>query len=270
MTTAAAGLTDEQCDAIRNECNREWIALPISEYHYPPWEHRLIRAGFAAAQVPREPVAWLYSWIGDGTPATVCQLKRWKPASWDEQSWVESPLYDAAQPAAQDHPEEYMCPNCVTPWKCNGPHIPQDQSGETQDVSAEKALIPDESTRHADGTKLSSPVSPDPYADLLRRLDMIYDTDEIRNGYRDVRWEAAAAIRALQDELADARRDVDTVIHANAGKGTRMLRAEADAKALREALRDGINLVGGLHGISNDIPQLAWLKAARAALKGAA
>jgi len=18
---------------------------------------------------------------------------------------------------------EYMCPNCVTPWKCNGPHI---------------------------------------------------------------------------------------------------------------------------------------------------
>lgn len=20
---------------------------------------------------------------------------------------------------------EYMCPNCVTPWKCNGPHDPQ-------------------------------------------------------------------------------------------------------------------------------------------------
>jgi hypothetical protein len=20
---------------------------------------------------------------------------------------------------------EYMCPNCVTPWKCNGPHIPE-------------------------------------------------------------------------------------------------------------------------------------------------
>ena len=19
----------------------------------------------------------------------------------------------------------YMCPNCVTPWKCNGPHIPE-------------------------------------------------------------------------------------------------------------------------------------------------
>lgn len=19
--------------------------------------------------------------------------------------------------------DEYMCPNCVTPWKCNGPHI---------------------------------------------------------------------------------------------------------------------------------------------------
>lgn len=23
----------------------------------------------------------------------------------------------------QDWPEDYMCENCVTPWKCNGPHI---------------------------------------------------------------------------------------------------------------------------------------------------
>jgi hypothetical protein len=22
--------------------------------------------------------------------------------------------------------EDYMCPFCVTPWKCNGPHIDQD------------------------------------------------------------------------------------------------------------------------------------------------
>ena len=21
--------------------------------------------------------------------------------------------------------DEYMCPNCVTPWKCNGPHVPE-------------------------------------------------------------------------------------------------------------------------------------------------
>ena len=24
----------------------------------------------------------------------------------------------------QPDPTEYLCPNCVTPWKCNGPHIP--------------------------------------------------------------------------------------------------------------------------------------------------
>ena len=23
------------------------------------------------------------------------------------------------------HSDEYLCPNCVTPWKCNGPHIPE-------------------------------------------------------------------------------------------------------------------------------------------------
>lgn len=22
--------------------------------------------------------------------------------------------------------DDYMCPFCVTPWKCNGPHIPED------------------------------------------------------------------------------------------------------------------------------------------------
>lgn len=21
--------------------------------------------------------------------------------------------------------DDYMCPNCVTPWKCNGPHVPK-------------------------------------------------------------------------------------------------------------------------------------------------
>ena len=23
------------------------------------------------------------------------------------------------------HDPEYLCPNCCTPWKCNGPHIPE-------------------------------------------------------------------------------------------------------------------------------------------------
>lgn len=32
------------------------------------------------------------------------------------------------QPYYGDDPEydpDYMCPNCVTPWKCNGPHVPE-------------------------------------------------------------------------------------------------------------------------------------------------
>ena len=50
-----AGLTDAECDDIRNECNRKWLAIPV-HVDRPPWEHWLIRAGFAAAQaVPREP-----------------------------------------------------------------------------------------------------------------------------------------------------------------------------------------------------------------------
>jgi hypothetical protein len=29
-----------------------------------------------------------------------------------------------AAPSGED-----MCPNCVTPWKCNGPHVPSDTEG---------------------------------------------------------------------------------------------------------------------------------------------
>lgn len=28
---------------------------------------------------------------------------------------------------------DYMCPNCVTPWKCNGPHIPEVPHAEDED-----------------------------------------------------------------------------------------------------------------------------------------
>jgi hypothetical protein len=30
---------------------------------------------------------------------------------------------------------DYMCPNCVTPWKCNGPHIPEPDASWTFTVA---------------------------------------------------------------------------------------------------------------------------------------
>lgn len=30
---------------------------------------------------------------------------------------------------AQDLGVDYMCPNCVTPWKCNGPHLSPGEAG---------------------------------------------------------------------------------------------------------------------------------------------
>ena len=29
-----------------------------------------------------------------------------------------------------DDYDDYMCPNCVTPWKCNGPHLPNPERNE--------------------------------------------------------------------------------------------------------------------------------------------
>jgi hypothetical protein len=31
----------------------------------------------------------------------------------------------ARDPIRPPDTDEYLCPNCLTPWKCNGPHIPE-------------------------------------------------------------------------------------------------------------------------------------------------
>jgi hypothetical protein len=36
---------------------------------------------------------------------------------WKVQGFIKSMVNDAPKS------DEYLCPNCVTPWKCNGPHI---------------------------------------------------------------------------------------------------------------------------------------------------
>lgn len=35
---------------------------------------------------------------------------------------------------------EYLCPNCQTPWKCNGPHIPDPDYDDSRDVFGAHAL----------------------------------------------------------------------------------------------------------------------------------
>lgn len=39
---------------------------------------------------------------------------------------IEAPLLMNSHGATVEF-DEYLCPNCLTPWKCNGPHIPEDR-----------------------------------------------------------------------------------------------------------------------------------------------
>jgi len=40
-----------------------------------------------------------------------------------------------------DCPDQPMCPNCVTPWKCNGPHFPVTVSDGDADFAAIGKLV---------------------------------------------------------------------------------------------------------------------------------
>lgn len=52
-----------------------------------------------------------------------------------------------------------MCPNCVTPWKCNGPHIPEAVSDRPiHEVLAEiSAKVPPEEWAKLDKTHYADP-----------------------------------------------------------------------------------------------------------------
>ena len=54
---------------------------------------------------------------------------------------------------------DYMCPNCVTPWKCNGPHIPEAVSDRPiHEVLAEiSAKVPPEEWAKLDKTHYADP-----------------------------------------------------------------------------------------------------------------
>ena len=55
---------------------------------------------------------WTAEWPkDDGAPTYVAFLAGWQARA----------DHDDERLAADD---SEMCPNCVTPWKCNGPHVP--------------------------------------------------------------------------------------------------------------------------------------------------
>jgi hypothetical protein len=196
--TADEGLTDEQCDAIRKACIAEnRAATGGGSQRAIMFQRALIRAG-AAAAMPREPRKWADPPILHLLHGVRLQLREARLGhDWLTVANVEEAVYAACLQIARD-----AAPAVAQP-------AAQDQSGDGAMCSVGSANITGVATGSRNDPASESVPSPDPAAkaddDLLRRLDMIYDTDEIRNGYRDVRWQAAAAIRALQAENARLR-----------------------------------------------------------------
>lgn len=76
--------------------------------------------------VAAEPVAWQYREliydvaIVDWSDCDKSEFDRFNEEPWQYETralYTEQPAALSADPVAE------MCPNCQTPWKCNGPHI---------------------------------------------------------------------------------------------------------------------------------------------------
>ena len=100
-----------------------------------------------------------------------------------------------------------MCPNCVTPWKCNGPHIPEAVSDRPiHEVLAEiSAKVPPEEWAKLDKTHYADP---DTLATLNRLERENADLRAKLESERDKYLKLSEAYEGCDVELKEANRDV--------------------------------------------------------------
>lgn len=69
--------------------------------------------------------------------ADIAELNKWQIDGLVTSEWKARAERAEAKltPSPGQDFDEYMCPNCVTPWKCNGPHIPEPSCASEPDVA---------------------------------------------------------------------------------------------------------------------------------------
>lgn len=65
----------------------------------------------------------------------------WIVAELEPTHWMRLPEPPSSAHAETD--EDYMCPNCVTPWKCNGPHLMPWECDEAEETASAPAVVSD-------------------------------------------------------------------------------------------------------------------------------
>jgi hypothetical protein len=238
-------LTDEQCARIAMTCPHRGESFATQD------RDALIRSGYAAgaASVPRDepPDLLLRVWdaLDRARAAYIRDTGKPCPIVVDRSVAPKDAATAVAQPAAQD------------------------QSGISGDT---KRNEPKATVRQS--PPVSPATSPDPYADLLRRLDGYNPPDRTVDYQRQMSvdiHEAAAAIRALEAENARSLDDAAKFWEVALTSNSLAERAEADAKACREALRELVASRTAILSLHDDVPSAiarhdaAW-EAARAVL----
>ena len=124
---------------------------PVTEFHRAGegGDFEMDPEKIALARLELE-VEWAIQWLesgrtdqAEGDAATAARLRAALAATSTGEDWPcaadgmcrycdgtgfrpdSRPRLAKAEPEGESHDPDYMCPNCVTPWKCNGPHIPE-------------------------------------------------------------------------------------------------------------------------------------------------
>ena len=113
-----------------------------------------------------------------------------------------------------DYPDQPMCPNCISPWKCNGPHMTTPSETPVTDA-ASNGPLPNALGTHADETVP---------AHVARRIENALT--ESRAECNRLRYEMAAQVQMVVDAEAECER-----LRAQCQEEIR-LRSEAVARAI--------------------------------------
>jgi hypothetical protein len=167
---------------------------------------------------------------------------------------------------------DYMCPNCVTPWKCNGPHIPESHGAEpakgadapenvfTRD-SFGGGLIPAPNLTYEEiREQLSTRASPSKAEGEVTtgQAELVLDIDGFVKRYpHSPARRVLGACRAMIESLA---RERDELVHDNArlyaslnGEANARIVAESENASLRAKLAEAQTKIAMLDGALGDI-----------------
>lgn len=137
--------------------------------------------------------------------------------------------------------EEEMCPNCVTPWRCNGPHVPDN----ADPSSAEPSQRTERPTPETDapgripdleGARCNAEYWLNAAREVEDRNEAVIAIEQVANAWKNAAYAMADQRDDARRELADMERRALEAVAMNERQAVNFAKCQVELDAARSAI----------------------------------